>query len=102
MSIFSNFEALAFNITNKIIGAPTTYTPALAPSTPVKINAVFEQGFIEAQGVQTQKPIVRVFLADLPAYPQKNDTILNGVIAYKVEIVQPDSFGGATLVLKKA
>lgn len=102
MSIFTNFEMLAFNLTNKIIGAPTTYTPAAAPSTPKTINAVFEMAFVEAAGVQTQKPTVRIYLADLLAYPQKNDTIVNGAISYKVEVVQPDSFGGATLVLKKA
>lgn len=101
MSIFTNFEMLAFNLTNKIIGAPTTYTPAAAPSTPKTINAVFEMQFVEASGVQMQKPCVRIYLADLPAYPQKMDRILNGAIVYVVEVIQPDSFGGATLYLKK-
>lgn len=86
--------------TGRVFGEDCTYTPS--GGSPVSIKGVFDNAFIEVEGVMSLKPVIRINLSDLEDAPGKGDQVTINSITYDVKESQPDSHGGTTLILKKA
>lgn len=76
-----------------------TYTPVVG--SPVDIQVIFDNAFIDIEGVMTKKPILRVDLNDLDNIPTKGDTVLIDAVSYKIIESREDGIGGSTLILQK-
>lgn len=100
MSIFSNIANALFKPINKILGDELTYTYKVGGSD--LISAVFENAYIEVQGVSTLKPILRnVVRSELDHVPVKGDSVSIGGVAYRVVDPQSDGLGSYLLILEK-
>jgi len=71
-------------------------------TTTKQIKAVFEQQWIESQGVSTYALTARVAESELGVFspPQSNDILIRGSTTYKVLVAQQDNAGAWTLVLQ--
>jgi hypothetical protein len=81
-----------------------TYTRALAPSSPIVLNGVFDvphQSVDPQTGVpvQSTQPRFGIRLADLPAVPASGDQLVRAGVTYRVLEVEEDGQGGAELIL---
>lgn len=84
---------------NKILGDDVTYIPSIGD--PISIKAVFDNAWVDIEGVATLKPILRINLSDLSDPPGKGDQAEIEEIEYRVMESRPDGFGGSTLILQK-
>lgn len=82
------------------MGDEITYTPNAG--SPLAIKGVFDNAAVAVEGVISIRPIVRIVLSDLESEPLRGDQVTINSTDYTVSEVEPDSFGGATLILKKA
>jgi hypothetical protein len=96
---FRSLEDAVIGITNTIFGTPATYTPISGD--PVEINGVFDNAYIESQGVSSLKPVLRIRLSDLAASPAKGDQVTVSSTTYRVLSSENDSYGAALLILQK-
>ena len=100
MAFQKAFDAL-INTVNKVFATTATYTYASDSSTQ-DIQGVFENGFIEINGVITKTPLFKnVKLDDLTAEPTEDDTLTINSVIYIVRNHEPDSFGSTTIILEK-
>lgn len=97
---FKNAQDAVLKATNKVFGDDVIYTYA-SDSTTAEIKGVFDNAFIEINGISTKKPILRIRLADLAAEPADTDTATINSVVYIVRDHEPDNFGGTTLILEK-
>jgi hypothetical protein len=95
---FKQLEAAIVNIGNQVFGEDVTYTPV--SGSPVTIRGVFSHKWVEVSDVSTFKPTLIIALSDLSAPPKNGDTVVVETTTYRVMISQPDSFGGAILILQ--
>jgi len=98
-----SFKALgeaAMGVINRVIGESITYTPSVG--SPATIYAVFENAWVDVEGVVTLKPTLRIKLADLVSSPAKGDQVTVSGTTYKVMESRVDGYGGSTLILQKA
>lgn len=89
-----------FKIVNKVFGTSSTYT-YLSSGLTYTIKGVFDNAYVEINGVSTRKPIFKIRLADLTATPVEGDTILISSVSYKIMDSQPDGVGTSILILEK-
>jgi hypothetical protein len=100
MSFQDSADAL-FKGLNKVFGTTATYTYASDSSTQ-ELDGVFENGFIEVNGVITKTPLFKnVILDDLTDEPTDTDTLTINSVIYIVRSHEPDSHGSTTLILEK-
>jgi hypothetical protein len=98
---FQNAADALFKGVNKTFSTQATYTYA-ADSSTSDVEGVFENGFIEIQGVVDQRPLFKnLILSTLTADPVQGDTILINSRTYTVETHQPDGLGTTTLILRE-
>lgn len=97
--MFKNLESLVLKTTTKTLGITVSYTRLgqLAET----IKGVFDNAYVEVQGVTSIKPVLQIRLADLTGEPNKGDTVLINAINYRVLESRKDGFGGSTLILQK-
>lgn len=98
-----SFKALADSVVglcNSVFGQTVSYTPD--EGSPVSIKGVFNYAWIEVEGVMTQKPILRIRLADLDEEPGKGDEVEIDEVDYRVVESRVDGHGGTILILQKA
>lgn len=96
---FRDLEAAVLGICNTTFGTPVTYTPIVGSA--VSINGVFDNAYIEVNGVSSLKPVLRIKLADLALSPAKGDLALINAVSYRILSSEADSYGGSLLVLQK-
>jgi hypothetical protein len=96
---FKTLGRTVVGLCNRVLGDEITYTPS--GDSAVTINAVFDNAWVEVEGVQSLKPILRIDLSDLENPPGKGDQATIESVNYRVEESRPDGFGGSTLILKK-
>jgi hypothetical protein len=99
MGISRIFDSV-INTVNSVWGTSVIYT-YLVDSTTSTLKGVFDNAFIEVNGVTTKKPVLTIKLSDLDDEPVEGDTVLIGSVLYMVRDHQPDSFGSTTLILEK-
>jgi hypothetical protein len=96
------FKSIAASITSlcvNTLGDEVTYTPSAGA--PVTLQGVFEHAWLEVEGINTLKPILRIAVADLVALPAKGDAVSIDSVWYAVHESHLDGNGGATLFLRK-
>jgi hypothetical protein len=96
---FRTLEEAVVGLCNDVMGTEVSYTPF--GGAPVTINGVFDNAYIDAEGIVSVKPTLRIRLSDLEDNPAKNDTVEISSTTYKVMESHEDGFGGSTLFLKK-
>lgn len=97
---FKKLESTAVKIIQKVIGQTVTYN--LNPeNTSSDIKGVFNNAYIEVNGVTTTHPVLRINSADLSRRPSIKDTVEIDEVTYKVNEVREDGFGGYTLLVKQ-
>lgn len=97
MSFDSLFDSV-LNTCNNVFGTDVAYTSSGGSA--VSIKGVFDNAYVEVEGVVTLKPILRIKLSDLSAPPGKGDQVTVGTTVYRVSESRPDGYGGSTLILK--
>ncbi len=100
MSIFSNAIKSVQRIVNDVMGTEVTYTYKVGGST--DILAVFENAYVESNGVQSLKPVLKnVRRDDLDHTPVKGDSVTIDSVSYRVIEPQSDGYGTYELILEK-
>ncbi len=97
---FSRASDAVLKAVNSVFGTSATYTYSADDSTST-IKGVFDNAFVEIQGITSMKPIFKIRLADLDAEPVQGDTVLINSILYVVQDSQSDAHGGSTLILER-
>lgn len=103
---WSDLTESVFKQTAELFGETCVYWPKSSPS--FEIRAIFDSAYqvlTGAQGamaVQSLQPKVSVKLSEFPSPPDEGDRVeLRGSV-YDVIEFQPDSHGGAILILQKS
>lgn len=96
---FRTLEDAAISTINNVIGQDVTYTPIVGDSSSIK--GVFDNSWVDIQGMVTLKPTLRIKLSDLDASPAKGDTVSISSVSYRVMESREDGYGGSTLILQK-
>ena len=96
---FKTLTDSVIGITNKVFGTDCLYTPN--GGSQVTIQGVFDNAWVETEGVTSLKPTVRIALADLQAKPRKGDAMEIAGVNYRLLESREDGFGGSTLILQK-
>lgn len=94
-----SFESIIKTI-NSVFGTSVTYS-YISGDPNSTLKGVFDNAFVEVNGVSTRKPILKIALIDLTSEPVEGDTLLIGSTSYTVQDHQPDSFGTTVLILEK-
>lgn len=98
---FEDTKDAMFDEINSVFGQDVIYT-FIADSSTVTIRGVFENAFVEVDGISTKQPILRnVILEELGADPVEGDQVEIDSIDYVVRYHEPDSHGSTTLILEK-
>lgn len=96
----SIFDPLISTI-NSVFGSEATYS-YLDGSPDSAIKGVFDNAFVEVNGVATKKPALKnVNLSDLSAEPVEGDTVTINSVGYTVMGHEPDGHGTTILILEK-
>ncbi len=87
-------------------GQTATYTPA-AGGGPFTIEVEFKldaerTSFDSGFEVVERQPRATVRIADLPAEPAVDDTLVIGGVSYRVMVTEPDGGGGTDLFLHRS
>lgn len=97
---FRKIEKNVVNISTNVLGDLITYQ--LNPETTnLEINGIFDNAYVEVNGVSSTHPQVNIDLADLPRKPSKLDKITVETVLYSVLDIRYDGIGGCLLILKK-
>jgi hypothetical protein len=97
-----NFKALGESIVSQIqdvFGSDVEYTPD--GGSPVTIKGVFDNAWVEVEGVQSLRPVLRIALSALESAPGKGDQVQIDSTNYRVVESRKDEHGGTSLILKK-
>lgn len=98
MSVKTLTDAVV-RLTGDVWGQTVTYTPNAG--SPVSIKGIFNNSWVDVEGVVTLKPVLRIKISDLLSSPAKGDVVLISASNYRVMESRLDEFGGSTLVLQK-
>ncbi len=96
---FRALEESVVGLCNEVMGEDVSYT--LYGDSPVTIKGVFDNSFIEVEGIVSLKPTLRIKLSDLSSNPGKGDSVVISSVTYRVVESHEDSFGGSTLILQR-
>ena len=97
---FPRLEKLVVKISTFTLGGPVTYS-LLPEAIDLVFRGIFDNAFMEVNGVSSTYPIINVDLAKLPRYPSIKDRVTKDLVQYKIIDVRQDGIGGAILVLHK-
>jgi hypothetical protein len=96
---FRTLTEHVLGLCNDVLGEEVLYTPN--GDSEVTINGVFDNAYVDVEGVVSLKPVLRIQLSDLAALPGKGDTAEVNSVNYSVTESRLDGHGGTTLILKK-
>lgn len=96
---FRNLEDAVIDLCGQVMGQSVTYTPTVG--SPVTINGVFDNSYVDIDGVVSLKPTLRINLSDLASAPAKGDSVSISSVSYRVLESRADGYGGSTLILQK-
>jgi hypothetical protein len=96
---FRDIEQSIVSQTIDILGRDITYTPITGD--PVEIKGLFDNAYVEIDGMMSLKAILRIDLADLALLPAKGDEVTIASTDYAVTESREDGHGGTTLILMK-
>lgn len=97
---FPKIEKSLVKVGNQVFGRPISYK--LMPEDDTQsIKGIFDNAFIEVNGVSSTYPILNLDLALLPRFPSVKDQIIIESVRYRVLDVRPDGVGGCVLVLQR-
>lgn len=96
---FDNAIKSVNKIVTKVMGKNVVYTYLSGGTS--DIRGVFDNAFVEVQGVSSLKPILKIRLEDLTQEPAEGDLVNVNSTDYLVLDSQQDSFGWAVLILEK-
>jgi hypothetical protein len=97
---FSDLSKAVLKTVNNVFGVSISYTH-ISGSPPAVIKGVFDNAFVEIQGVTTLKPVLKIQLSDLIEEPIELDRVVIDSITYTVLDSQPDIYGATLLILEK-
>lgn len=97
---FKSLSDKIVNQTNKVFGEEVTYTPRTGD--PTSIKGIFDNAWVDVEGVVSLRPTLRIRLSDLENEPGKGDEVTIEEVDYRVLESRIDAHGGSTLVLQKA
>lgn len=100
--MFKTLSDAVVGLTNSVFGEDLTYASNAGTPQTATIKGVFDNAFVDIEGVISLKPTLRVRLSDLPAVPGKTDTVTINAVQYRVMESREDGYGGTTLILQKA
>lgn len=97
---FRKIEKNVVTITTRNLGDVITYQ--LNPeTTELEIDGIFDNAFVEVNGVSSTHPQVNIDLRDLPRKPSVKDKVTVESVLYSVIEPRYDGIGGCLLILKK-
>lgn len=96
---FSSTSDAVLNAVNRVFGTTATYTYSVGGTS--SISGVFDNAFLEINGITTKRPVLRIVLSHLDHDPVDGDTVLIGSTTYTVRDSHHDAYGGSTLILEK-
>lgn len=97
---FKDIESKSLDVVLSVFGTSVTYDPITGVN--VTLKGIFDQSYVEVEGVVSVKPTLRIKLSDLPLKPRKGDSVTISSVIYRVLESREDSFGGSTLILNKS
>ena len=97
--VFDDIAQNVIDAVNTALGKDITYTPSVG--SPVSIKGIFDNQFVDIEGIVSVKPTLRISLADLASAPTKNDAVTISSVTYSILESRVDGFGGTTLILQK-
>ncbi len=96
---FKTLSQSVLGLCNRVLGEEVAYTPSGGSAS--TISAIFDNAWVDIDGVPLLKPVLRIVLEDLDELPGKGDTVEIESIDYKVMESRLDGYGGSTLILQK-
>lgn len=97
---FKTLSEQLVGLGQRVMGDDVTYSPAAG--SPVTIQGIFDNAWVDIEGVLSLKPTLRINLADLASAPDKGDEVTVDEVDYRVTESRVDGHGGSTLILHKA
>lgn len=97
-----SFKALSdavVGLCQDVFGTEVTYTPNVG--SPQDIKGVFDNQYVEIEGVVLLKPTLRINLGDLDASPAKGDEVTIDSEDFRVMESREDAYGGTNLILQR-
>ncbi len=99
MSGFRTLEENVVSLCQETMGQDVDYTPY--GHSVETIKGIFDNAYVDIEGVVSLKPVLRIKLDDLSFAPSKRDTVVIQDITYRVMESREDGFGGSTLILQR-
>lgn len=96
---FRDLENTVLGLCNEVMGTDVSYTPN--GESPVSIKGVFDNAYVDIEGIVSLKPILRINLSDLDSAPARLDTVEIDSVSYRILESREDAFGGSTLILQR-
>lgn len=96
---FKALEDLVLRVPINIFGTDLTYTPLVG--SPVDIKGIFENKYVEVNGIQSLSPILTINLNDLEGDPVRGDTVTIGSVNYRILESRKDGLSASILILQK-
>lgn len=97
---FRKTQKNVVKVSTKALGDYDTYH-LLPEATDFEIKGIFDNAFIEIQGVCSTYPVYNVDLETIPRAPSVKDKLTIEGVLYKVLEIRSDGIGGSLLVLQK-
>jgi hypothetical protein len=95
---FKTLTDSVVSLCNDVFGDEVTYTANWGDAV---IKGIFDNAWVDIEGVALLKPTLRINLVDLEADPAKGDQVNIDEVDYKVIESRKDGHGGTTLILQK-
>ncbi len=96
---FRALGEIVVGLCNSVFGDDVSYTPNGGSASSIK--GVFNNAWVDIEGVVSLKPTLRIKLADLDDSPGKGDEVEIDEVEYRVMESREDGHGGTTLILQK-
>lgn len=93
-------EQELLRITLDAFGKDVTYSPSMGDETEIK--GVFDNAYVEVEGIVLLRATLRINLSDLSSRPVKGDSLEVSDTIYDILESREDGYGGTTLILQKA
>jgi hypothetical protein len=96
---FKEISQQVVDLCTEVFGQEVSYTPSGGSATDIK--GVFDNAYIEVEGVVSLRPILKIKLSDLDDAPARGDAVEIDSVEYTVSESRLDGHGGSLLILKK-
>lgn len=98
--MFDKLEKLVAKTTIRAAGRKVTYH-YLPEATDSIIKGIFDNAYVEIQGVGTTGPVITFYDGDLLRAPSVFDKLTIKSVLYKILDIRPDGVSGILLVLQE-